>query len=296
MSEKMRKNMPAKGWNIPAAILAVLLTMALWATQLGAVSLWVVSSQRLHERVALSQESIDHQMTRIEAEISAIGEIHHFDPAPVTAAVTRESVELLNRQTVAWWTGFGATGELQDPPTYHADLKENLMKDQGFMQGLEETTINSTIEQIEARVDEAVRKSVVMVRDELIQGGLQRVTDRVDIPKILEIIRKLPGLGAAASLLLAGLIALMMSRRIQVAGQFIGGALSGCGLLMLLTLGLLKALHLEACIGEASAALQAQYHHLARILTMETIGLAALLMIVGGLLMAWAARTMRKYA
>lgn len=296
MSKKTKKNLPAKGWNVPAAILAVLLTMALWATQLGAVSLWAVSSQRLHERVALSQESIDRQMTRIAAEISAIGETHHFDPSPVTAAVTRENVEALNRQTVAWWTGFGATGELQEPPVYHTDLKDVLVKDQGFMQGLEETTVNSTVEQVEARVDEAVRKSVVMVRDELIQGGLQRVTDRVDIPKVLEIIRKLPGLGAAASLLLAGLIALMMSRKIQLAGLYIGGALSGCGLLVLLTLGLLKALRLEASIGEASAALQAQYHHLARILTMESIGLATLMMIVGGLLMAWAVKTLRKYA
>ena len=49
-------------------------------------------------------------------------------------------------------------------------------------------------------------------------------------------------------------------------------------------------------IGEASAALQAQYIHLARIITLETIGGAVFLMIVGGLLMTWAVKTRRKVA
>ena len=296
MSEQTKKIMPARGGHILAAALAVLLTLSLWATQLGAVGLWGMTSRKLHERVALDKGAVDSQMARIAAEIASIGAKNGFDPAPVIGAVTRESVEELDRQVVAWWTGFGATGTLEEAPTYHMDLKETLEKDAGFIGALEAVTVNSTIEGIESRVDNAVRASAVMVRDELITGGMKRVEGRINLPRALEILRKLPALGGAASLLMAGLIALILSRKIQLAGQYIGGALSGCGLLMLLTLGLLKALGLGASIGEASAALQAQYLHLARIITLETIGVAALMMIVGGLLMAWAAKTRRKSA
>ncbi|MBR2823959.1 MAG: hypothetical protein IKE24_09760 [Clostridia bacterium] len=296
MSETKKKNLPARGWNIPAAALALILTAALWVTLMGAAGLWTVSSPRLYERVALAQEAVDSQMTRIAAEIAAIGERNGFDPSPVAAAVSRESVEDLNRQVIAWWTGFAGTGELGDAPSCHYDLKEILEKDEGFMASLEEMTVNSTVERVETQVDRAVRKSAVMFRDELIQGGMKRVAGRVDLPEIMEILRRLPLLGGAVSLLLAGLIALLLSRRIQLAGQYIGGALSGCGLLTLLSLGLIRALNPGEPIGEASAALQALYLRLERILTLESIGAAAFLMIVGGLLMAWADRTRRKNA
>ncbi len=296
MSKHAKKNLPARGWHVPAAVLAVLLTLALWATQLGVISMWALTSKGLHERVVLDRATVDAQMTRIAEAIAGIGAEYGFDLAAVQEAVTRESVEELNRQTVAWWTRFGAEGELKEAPAYHAELKNVLEKDQQFIGSLDEMTVNSTIEQVEARVDAAVRKSAIMIRDELLYGGIRRAGDRINIPKVLELVRKLPGLGGAACLLLAGLIALVLSRKIQLAGQYIGGALSGCGLLILLTLGLLKAMNLATFIGEASEALQSQYLHLARILTMESIGGAVFLMIVGGMLMTWAVKTRRKIA
>ena len=290
------KQAPARGWHIPVAVLAVLLTLSLWATQLGMVGMWTMTSRELHQRVVLDKETVDSQMNRIAAEITAIGEKDGFDPGPVIAAVSRESTEELDRQVVTWWTGFGAEGTLREAPTYHMDLRGILEKDEKFISSLEVVTVNSTIEGVEAQVDAAVRKTAVMVRDELITGGIKRVEGKINIPQALEILRKLPALGGSASLLLAGLIALILSRKIQLAGQYIGGALSGCGLLMLLTLGLLKALKVGAAIGEASVALQAQYAHLARIISLGTIGAAVLLMIVGGLLMTGAAKTRRKIA
>lgn len=295
MRETM-KQAPARGWHIPAAVLAVLLTVALWATQLGAVGMWTLTSRELHQRVVLDKETVDSQMERIAAEITAIGEKDGFDPGPVIAAISRESAEELDRQVVSWWTGFGAEGTLGETPTYHMELKEILEKDVKFISSLEAITVNSTIEGVEAQVDAAVRKTAVMVRDELITGGIKRVEGRINVHQALEILRKLPALGGSASFLLAGLIALILSRKIQMAGQYIGGALSGCGLLMLLTLGLLKALKVGVAIGEASAALQMQYAHLARIISIGTICSAVLLMIVGGLLMTWAAKTRRMIA
>ena len=96
---------------------------------------------------------------------------------------------------------------------------------------------------------------------------------------------KVPLAALAAALLFAGLIALCMSRRLQTAGHFIGGAMAAAGLLTALTLLPVKMLNLRGMLAEASGALTAQSAHLERILTLESLGCAVLLIIAGVLLM-----------
>ena len=86
-------------------MLAVLLTLTLWLTQAGLLSLQVMTSRRLHERVVLEKEMVDRQMDRIAEKIVPIAEEYGFSAEPVTAAITRDQVEDLDRQVVAWWTG-----------------------------------------------------------------------------------------------------------------------------------------------------------------------------------------------
>ena len=288
--------MPAGAWHIPAALLAVLLTVTLWGTQLGLFGLRGLTSVSLHERVSLDRSAVDLQMKRIREGVDALGAEYGFSAEPVAEAVTREQVEALDRQVTAWWTGLFATGEMTDAPVFTADVQEILRADTAFMEGLNPLMVNNTLETIENRISETVRKTAVLFRDQLVNAGLQRVRGSVNLPQAMELLRQVPLVCGLASLLLAGLIALMMSRKIQTAGQYIGGALSGCGLLMLLTLFLMKTMNLRGMIGEASQALEAQYSHLARILSLEVMGAAAAAMILGGLLMAWAARTRRRAA
>ena len=290
---KTEKNLPARAMHGPAAILAVLLTTALWVTQLGIICMHALTSENLHMRVALDDSAITMQMKRIEEKTALIAKEYGFDPERVTASISREQIEELDRQVVRWWTGILATGEILDPPVFHADLEKTLTEDTEFVKELNELAINSTIESVESRMDEGVRSTAVLFRDQLLSAGLHKGERMVDFPEMAELLHKLPGLGGAVCLLLAGGIALILSRKIQLAGQYIGGALSGCGLLMLITLLLFRMLNLSASIGEASLALQAQYNHLMRIVSFEVIGAAVLLMLIGGLGMALAAKTKR---
>ena len=208
----------------------------------------------------------------------------------------RESVEALDREVVAWWSDLARTGELTEAPGIHVDLGETLQADGGFIGGLNPLTVNGEIESIESRVDQMIRKSAVLFRDQLLQAGLQRVGGSLNLPMMTELLQKLPGLGGLAGLLLAGLIALIMSRKIQTAGQYIGGAFSACGLLMLTALALMKSMNIGSMIGEASSALQSQYSHLARIISTEVIAGAVFAMVIGGLLMTLAVKVRRKAA
>ena len=46
MSEK-KKNLPARGWKIPAAVCALLLTVTLFLTQAGLIGIHVLTSRSL---------------------------------------------------------------------------------------------------------------------------------------------------------------------------------------------------------------------------------------------------------
>ena len=290
------KHLPAGAWHVPAAFLALILTACLWATQLGVFGLQAMTSVRLHERVALDQHAVESQMDRIAKNMAPIAEEYGFDAGKVTAVISREQVEELDRQVVRWWTGIFSTGEIADVPGFHAELGDILRADARFTAGLNEMQINGRIESVQTQVDEMVRKSGVLFRDQLIRAVMQKATARIDLKEAVSLIQMLPWIAGAACLLLAGLIALMMSRKIQTAGQYIGGALSACGLLMLGSLLLFRQMNLEKSIGEASLALQAQYLHLARILRAEVIGTAIIFFILGGLAMGGAVKARRKNA
>ena len=290
------KNLPAKACHVPAALLAVLLTIALFATQLGLIAIQMTGSRSLHLRVALDDATVQNQMNRIAEDVRELAAEKNFSADPVIAAVSREIVEALDREVVAWWTDLARTGELTEAPGIHVDLGETLQADGGFIGGLNPLTVNGEIESIESRVDQMIRKSAVLFRDQLLQAGLQRVGGSLNLPMMTELLQKLPGLGGLAGLLLAGLIALIMSRKIQTAGQYIGGAFSACGLLMLTALALMKSMNIGSMIGEASSALQSQYSHLARIISTEVIAGAVFAMVIGGLLMTLAVKVRRKAA
>ena len=292
--KKQRKSLPAAIWHVPAAVLALILTACLWATQLGIFSLQAASSIRLHERVALDGNIVQSQMNRIAEEMASIAAEYGFDAQKVTAVISREQVEDLNRQVVKWWTGLLSTGEIGEAPGFHAELGEILRADTEFTAGQNETQINGRIETIQTQVDEMVRKSGVLFRDQLVKAMIQKASDRINLKEGTALLKILPWIGGAVCLLLAGVIALMMSRKIQTAGQYIGGALCACGLLMIETLMLIRQLNLGESIGEASPALQTQYLHLARALGTEVIGTAIVLMILGGVMIAGAVKARRR--
>ena len=281
-----RKKLPGKGSSILAALLAAVLTVSLLAAVLSILGIYALTSEDLHIRSALSKEAVALQMERIRKNVTGIGTEYGFDPEEIIRSITRESVEDLDRSVVAWWTGFSRKAELTEKPVYSLDGAEDLLRaDQKFMESLDPMTEHLTIENITRKIGEKVVGSAVLFRDTLLSAGIEIAGKSVNLQEILTVMGRVPRIAGALSLLLAGLIALVMSRRILTAGHYIGGALSACSLLVLLSLILIHGLNLGGMIREASAILSAQFEHLAGELRLEWIGTAVALMAAGAVLM-----------
>ena len=282
MKQKNEKRLPSLAARIPAAFCAFLLTACLLAAAFSLIGLQAMTSVDLHTGVALSEDSMNLQMKRIREGIQNLAERYGFDAENAAGAVSRESVEDFDREVVRWWTGFAGTGRLDSEPVYDtAPAEEALRKDEKFISGLEEMMVKSTVEEISGGIRETVRKSAVLFRDLLLETGARLAGTRINLPQAAELLQKIPLLAGVGCLVLSGCIALLMSRRILTAGQYLGGAMAAAGLLMILILLLLSALNLRGMIAEASQALEAQYAGLSGILRWEMIGGAALMLAAG---------------
>ena len=296
MNRQEKKTLPAQGARIFAALASFLLAGCLLGMSLSLIGLQGIFSEQLHTRVALSKDAVDRQMDRIAEQIEQMAKEYGFQAETVTAALTRESVESFDRQVVAWWTGALRTGEMGEEPEFLAEgISRALNEDTAFLESQDPTMVNRTVEVITGQVENTVKQSAVLFRDVLVQAGFRMAGERVNLPQMTGLLTRVPGILGLCALGLAGLIALLMSRRILTGGWYIGGGIAACGLLVLLVLALIKSANIQGMIGEASAALAAQWAYLARILTMEMLGTALACFLAGGGLMALAGKEWKKH-
>ena len=289
------KKLPSRGWTAPAYLCALLMTGALFLCLLSLLGLQMLTSPGLHERAALSGDAMDLQMTRIREKVTALGEEYGFDPEPVLALIPREDVEELNRQVIRRWTGALASGRTEEAPGFEAvGVEELLASGEAWIERPEDTVLRNRAREVTREVNSAVWKSAVLYRELLTETGFEMAGRRVNLPQTAELLRRAPVILALVFLLAAGLTALMMSRRIRTAGKYIGGAMSAVGLLLVLALALGTAMGIQRMIGEASALMEVQYAHTARVLRTELLGAALVLTTAGNLLMRRARKEIRK--
>lgn len=295
-AEKKTRRLPARWTSIPAVIAALLLTGALLITLLGGTGVYLMTNQSLHVRAAQNREAVDLQMQKIRTGMEKLGAEYGFDPEPLIDLIDRDSVEILDQEVAAWWTSVLRTGEMTEKPVYEPEgVEDTLLADQNFIDGLDPMVQATTLSTISRRAGQIVLKSAMLFRDALVQMALSFAGEKVDLPDLMAAMQKVPLIGCAACLLLAGLIALLMSRNLIIAGKYIGASISACGLLWIVVMALTWALNLRGMIAEASAALEIQFASLTQFLTGSGFALAAGLMLLGGVLMALARREYRRY-
>lgn len=286
MSKKIKGALPSGAARAASALLASLLALCLLVFSFSLIGMQALQSRDLHLRVALEKETVDLQMERLRQHLSGIAEKNGFDPALALDSVSRESVEEYDRQIVTWWTGFTATGEMAEKPLYETGkLADTLGADQQWVQSMDPMMVNNTIDGIRNDVESEVEKSAILFRDLLIRMGVHFASRSINLPQMVEILGKVPLFIGLAGLLIAGVIALLCSRRLASALWYLGGAVSACGLLDLFMLILIRSANIHGLIAEASAMLANQYAHLARILTGEILAAAAGALVLGGVMM-----------
>ncbi len=293
--EKKNRTLPGRGASFLAGLLAFLLTGTLLAALCSGAALFTLSSGDLHTRAALNAGAVDLQMDRIRENVTGLAEEYGFEAKPILDLITRESIEDLDREIAVWWTASAVSGKLGESPAYDLTAAESLLrKDEAFISSLDPMMVNATVQSILQEIGKSVKRSSVLFRDTLVQAAAGFAGKERNLPEIFAAAGRIPGIACAASLLLAGLIALLMSRSILTAGKYIGGALAACALLWLGCMGLIHTLDLGGMIAEASALLSAQFAQLSHDLTMLSFAAAAVLLIAGILMMVPAGKAYRK--
>ena len=292
MSEKKRgRTRPARWLGVPAVLCAMMLTACLFLGLVSLLAAQVMTSPAMHERAATAEDVMDLQMARIQEELTELAEEYGFDPADLTELVSRDAVKELNRKIVRWWTGSLAEGELLESPSFNLEgVEEALSQDEAFISRVDDVVLHLTLEGIRNKASDIVRKSGLQFRELIVNLGGRMAAERADLPEIMGLMKQAAPLMLLTALLLSGLIALLLSRDIRSSFLYIGGSLSGSGLLMILCWTLLKLMDFRRMVAEASAALVMQVSNLGNMITLEMLGTAAALLALGGLLMAWSSR------
>ena len=283
MSGKSRtQGRPSRGWRIPAWICAVLLTGTLTLTVFAGVGLRAVTDRELYLRAAQNEGAVALQAEEIRKDTETLAKEMGFDPERVLALITPERIRELNRTAANWWMDSLNAGEMTEEPRFFFEgAADALMEDPAFTEGKDSLQAKKDADLAEFRLNAVVRRNVVKFRNLLMKAGYQFAGRRIYLPKAVAALGRAPLILGLMSVLLAGLIALMMSRRILASGLWIGGAMSAAGLVTAGGYALIRALNLRGMLSEASPVLGLQFAGMAGTLTAWILGAAAVLLILG---------------
>ena len=273
---RVNRNRPSRTARRISAILAFLLTLSTLSALLSAAAIQLLTSETLHENVALDRASIQAQTEKIEKETAMLAEEYGFPEGTAAGAVSREELEELNRKAARWWTAAARTGVMAEEPSWTSEeLTEAIGR--SLPQTDEDGAAAERAEKLRRETEKTVTRAAVSVRGKLLRVAMKKVGDRINLPVWMTVLQQLPQAAGLASLLLAGLIVLLMSRRISMGFRYISFALGADGLLILLCAVLWKILDPVGMLKESSEILALQFSLLESRMLLQTVLLLAVL-------------------
>ncbi len=246
--------------KIIAVLLAYLLTGALILFSVSFIGRQVILPAMDEDGAQVSGEVIkqEHQLAR--ERITKLAELYGFDAEPVIGLISEETLRDLNTQASRWWSTLlkeGKTGEMIQWDT--AELEQALASDEKLARI--EDRERSEYLQLSAAEDikNSIIRMVLPMRLQTIRLGLQEIGKRVDLPDMILFFLGVPWAALALCALLAGLIALLESKKFSSSLTYIGSALGGAALVLAALIILYLSAGIQTMIREASAGLTIQY-------------------------------------
>lgn len=263
--KQCRSQMPGAAAHVFAVFCALLLSLFIFLGSCMLLLTNLLTNREMHYQTALSPDIVDAQMNVIAQRIKYIAEDNKLKEEDLMPS--RESVQNYGLRIVDWWMGLiGQKPDLNIPiytPDYNAEIAEAASEDTA------------------GQIADIVQHAVFPLRRELIEIGLPLVMKYADL---YDYSRYLPYIAAALWLLglfAAGLIALLLSRRMFVSLQYIGGALGAAGLLVGCIPLFIKWIGLEPWLAQANPVLLSQYSMLTQMIVLWTVILGIILLIAG---------------
>lgn len=202
---------------------------------------------------------VDREAELIRERITEQAAIYGFSPEPVIAFVDRGTLEEMNRDGSMWWYSILTSGSMGKVPALDKDaLVKILRADPALMANRDEIEQEFAADEAAEAVLKNVTRVVLPFRQEAVSVGLQEAGKRLDIPNLVAALRDLPWTVLALAALLAGLIALLESRKLRFSLPYIGSAFGAAALVLIVILVLAGTMGIQPLIREASASLAIQ--------------------------------------
>ena len=270
--------------KIIAVLLALLLTGTLILFSACFLGRQVILPAMREEGTQTSDAVIREEQKLVQKHVTELAELYGFQAEPVISLISEDTLRNLNAQASLWWSSIlknGQTGNdiRWDTKELERTIAENAaVSERGDAENAEYMAISAA-----EAVKNSVIRTVLPMRQQIIQLGLQKVGDRIDLPNLITFFMGMPWALLALCVLLAGLIALAGSRTVRGSLRYTGGAMGAAALVLIAAVILYLRAGVEPMIREASESLAFIYQGTVSRLLM-TGGILAAVMIIGCIL------------
>ena len=226
----------------------------------------------------VTQAVREKEMELIREKEGELGAIYGFDAEWALKMVTPEVLEDLNRQSAAWWNTLLTEGVSAEEPQWDtAALREQLSMDPSFVGNATEEEADRKIMQAEGAIRQAVVRTVLPMRGNLMTLIMIQAGKRADLPNLIRFATGIPLFLLALCFLLSGGIAALEGRPLSGCLKYLGCAMGGGALVTLCALIIGALMPVSGIIGEASPSLLLQYDALSSGIVLRLAVFSALL-------------------
>ena len=260
-------------------LLALMLTGTLILFSSSFLGRQVIAPAMNEDGAPVSDSVIRAERQLVKERMDRMAELYSMPAEQVTELVDEETLKDLNGQSARWVSSILMTGKPTDEIKWDTDKLEELLYSQPARVDLPSPRVED--------VSRSVIRTVLPVRQELIDPGLKKVRERIDLPNVLTFFAGFPWAALALCALLAGLIALLETRNIRHSLQYIGAAAGAAAIVLIALAVLYLCAGIEPMIREASKGMMIHYQDIfshtavrAAVLTAVMIACCAVCMIL----------------
>jgi hypothetical protein len=246
--------------KVIAFLLALLLTGALILFCVSFISRQVILPAMNEGGAKVSDAVIREEQQLARERVAKLAELYGFDAEPVISTISEDTLRDLNGQASRWWSTLLKKGKAGDVLQWDTEELEKVLASDTALSRMED---QDRADYLRISAAEEVRNSitrmVLPMRQQTIRLGMQEVGKRVDLPSLISFFLGVPWAALALCALLAGLIALLESRKFSGSVIYIGSALGGAAIVLAALMILCVSAGILPMIREASAGLTIQY-------------------------------------
>ena len=203
------------------------------------------------------------ELQLIRKKIDELAPIYQFSADTAMKYVTAEKLAEMNDQAARWWNTLLTSGEAGEAPAFDTEEMLNAFMTDATPAGSgeegpgEEAELRAT--DAANAVAESILRIVLPMRLPVIGIGTGKAAERVDVGNVVRFLTGIRWAALALCALLAGLIALLESRKLRMSLKYIGSAMGAAVLVMAAGVALYMLTGIGPLISGASPSLALQY-------------------------------------